>query len=567
MSRARARCFGLVLVACALVLVQRVALAQQAPPLKTWGGSSGTSGDSVPQAAPTASPANSTEANSGGSDIAPPPSTIGTPIDSGAENSNSAPQPKVEAPPESEAIVHAPGHVGLRYALEGIEVRGNTTTLARVVLRYVPFHSGDTIDVDDKELTLTRFRLLGTGFFRDVQLSLRRGTRRGNVVLVINVVERNTIVVNDLWLGLSSDAEPNGSTRPLTAYGGIDVAETNLAGTGITLGGAVALADRQLGLRTRFLDPQFLGSKWQLEAQLLYNHARDFFGNQDVLVDDPTQQVTQDYAVVTYDRFGGMLGVGHDLGVSTQVFFDYRLEAIDAQVPLAASHRRGLDIVPIDFYINPGSSILSTVRGTLLYDTRDDPFLPTRGVQLSLLADASLTPLGSDYPYTKLQLHMSNWTELPWGHVLKLEGFGGAIFGNAPMFEKFYIGDFSDLLPDRVLDLTFDRRAAPNFLGTDIVEIRYGDYAAKVNVEYRIPLYRGHRTVYGADFFTSAGLYGVANEEDIVDHARGYSGFATVPVDFTFNTGLRIETSAGGFVFGVSNFLGFLPIRSNARPQ
>ncbi len=567
MSRARARCSGLVLVACALVLVQRVALAQQAPPLKTWGGSSGTSGDPPQQTAPTASPANSTEANSGASDIAPPPSTIGTPIDTGNANTNSAPPPKVEAPQESEAIVHAPGHVGLRYALEGIEVRGNTTTLARVVLRYVPFHSGDTIDVDDKELTLTRFRLLGTGFFRDVQLSLRRGTHRGNVVLVINVVERNTIVVNDLWLGLSSDAEPNGATRPLTAYGGIDVAETNLAGTGITLGGAVALADRQLGLRTRFLDPQFLGSKWQLEAQLLYNHARDFFGNQDVLVDDPTQQVTQDYAVVTYDRFGGMLGVGHDLGVSTQVFFDYRLEAIDAQVPLAASHRRGLDIVPIDFYINPGSSILSTVRGTLLYDTRDDPFLPTRGVQLSLLADASLTPLGSDYPYTKLQLHMSNWTELPWGHILKLEGFGGAIFGNAPMFEKFYIGDFSDLLPDRVLDLTFDRRAAPNFLGTDIVEIRYGDYAAKVNVEYRIPLYRGHRTVYGADFFTSAGLYGVANEEDILDHARGYSGFATVPVDFTFNTGLRIETSAGGFVFGVSNFLGFLPIRSNARPQ
>lgn len=497
-------------------------------------------------------------------DIEPPPSTIGTPIQTGPAI---PPPPKVEAPPESEAIIRAPGHVGLRYALEGIEVRGNTTTLARVVLRYVPFHSGDTIDVDDKELTLTRFRLLGTGFFRDVQLSLRRGTRRGNVVLVVNVVERNTIVVNDLWLGLSSDANPDGSARPLTAYGGIDVAETNLAGTGITLGGAVALADRQLGLRTRFLDPQFLGSKWQLEAQLLYNHARDFFGNKDVLVDDPTQQVTQDYALVTYDRFGGMLGVGHDLGVSTQVFFDYRLEKIDAQVPLAASHRRGLDVEPIDFFIQPGSSVLSTVRGTLLYDTRDDPFLPTTGVQLSLVADASLTPLGSDYPYMKLQLHASNWTTLPWGHILKLEGFAGSIFGNAPMFEKFYIGDFSDLLPDRVLDLTFDRRAAPNFLATDIVEIRYGQYAAKANVEYRIPLYRGHRSIYGADFFTSVGLYGVADERDLIDHARGYSGFATVPIDLTFNTGLRVETSAGGFVFGVSNFLGFLPLRSQARPQ
>jgi len=190
-----------------------------------------------------------------------------------------------------------------------------------------------------------------------------------------------------------------------------------LAGTGITLGGAVALADRQLGLRTRFLDPQFLGSKWQLEAHLLYNHARDFFGNQDVLVDDPTQQSTQDYAVVTYDRFGGMLGLGHDLGVSTQLFFDYRLEKIDAQVPVAASHRRGLDVEPIDFFINPGSSVLSTVRGTLLYDTRDDPFLTTRGQQLQLVADASLTPLGSDYPYTKLQLRLANWSRPQAGGV------------------------------------------------------------------------------------------------------------------------------------------------------
>src|SRR6202042_1932513 len=99
-----------------------------------------------------------------------------------------------------EPLVHAPGRVGLRYVLEGIEVRGNTTTLARVVLRFVPFRVGDPLDVDDPELVLTRFRLLGTGFFRDVQLSLRRGSARGNAILVVTVVERNTVIVNDLWL-------------------------------------------------------------------------------------------------------------------------------------------------------------------------------------------------------------------------------------------------------------------------------------------------------------------------------------------------------------------------------
>ncbi len=443
-------------------------------------------------------------------------------------------------------------------------MRGNTSTLTRVVLRYIPYHPGDTLDVDDREIELTRYRLLGTGFFRDVSLSLRRGSRRGNVILVVTVAERNTIVLNNVWLGLATDAGANGAPRPISAFGGIDVAETNLAGTGITLGGAIALADRQLALRTRFADPAFLGTTWTAEAQLLYNHARDFFGNKDVVIDDPTQLVEQDYAVVQYDRFGGSLGAGHDLGLSTQLFVDYRLEKIDATLPLAASDHRGLAVEPIDFYILPGSSILSTLRANVVYDTRDTPVLTTRGQFVTALAEASLTPLGSDYPYAKLQARASTYARLPWGHVLRLDAFAGAIFGSAPLFEKFYVGDFSDLLPDRVLDLNFDRRTAPNYFNTDIVEVRYGQYAAKVNLEYRVPIYHGTRSIYGVDLFASAGLYGDCNPEDITNPARGYTGFATIPIDFTFNFGLRADTALGGFLFGISNFIGFLPVTGGA---
>ncbi|HVH45600.1 MAG TPA: BamA/TamA family outer membrane protein [Labilithrix sp.] len=484
----------------------------------------------------------------------PPPSTIGTPASEPAEADTPSARPPV-----------GPG--GLRYVLEGIEVRGNTTTLARVILRFVPFQRGAVLDVDDKELQLTRFRLLGTGFFRDVQLSLRRGTKRGFVVLVVDVVERNTVIVNDLWLGLSADAEPNGRARPLTAFGGIDVSEQNLAGTGVALGGAIALADRQLALRTRFSDHSFLRSSWTAEAQLLYNNAKDFFGNRDVLVDDPTQTVAQDYAVVSYRRFGGKVGAGHEVGsVATRVFFDYRLEQINASLPHAASHKRGLDIEPIDFDLPPGSSVLSTVSATLVHDTRDEPFLPTRGWHVLGLAEASLTPLGSDYPYAKLVLRGSRWMPLPWEHVLRIEGIFGSVFGSAPLFEKFYVGDYTDLRPHRALDLAFDRRAAPNFFNTAIAEVRYGDYAARLNAEYRIPLYRGRQSIYGVDFFGSVGLYAVANGRDLSERAaRGYAGLQQVPIDLTFNLGLRMDTAAGGIALGIANFLGFIPIRSEAQ--
>ena len=117
----------------------------------------------------------------------------------------------------------------------------------RVVLRYVPFKPGNVFDVDDPEVELSRYRLLGTGFFRDVQFSLKKGSERGLVVLVIDVTERNTIVINDISMGLAADADRNGRVRRLSGYAGLDVAETNLAGTGITLGGAMAFASRPAG--------------------------------------------------------------------------------------------------------------------------------------------------------------------------------------------------------------------------------------------------------------------------------------------------------------------------------
>jgi outer membrane protein insertion porin family len=455
-----------------------------------------------------------------------------------------------------------PAALSVRYTLEGVEVRGNTRTRAHVVLRYVPFKQGDVFDVDDPEVELARYRLLGTGFFRDVQFSLRKGSSRGLVVLVIDVVERNTIVLNDVRMGISADADNQGNSRPLTAYAGIDVAETNLLGTGITLGSAMAVAQNQLALRVRFLDPAFLGSSWMTSGTLLYNDARDFFGTADIDKVDPNSNSSSQSAVVSYKRFGGSVGVGRDLSIATQFWLNYRLESITADYPLEASEQRGFRTEPIAFDIVRGRSVLSTLRATLDYDTRDQPFLPTRGWKASVTAEVGLLPAASDYNYQRIEVSASHWWHMPWhDHVLRLELFAGAISGDPPFFEQYYVGDFSDFLPSRVLGVNFDRRPAPNFLGTDIVEVRYGNYAFKIAGEYRIPLFRGRRSIYGIDLFASAGMYGVAGDRDITSPPVGYSGWSRIPVDLTGNLGFRMDTSAGGFVFAFSNALGFVPVR------
>lgn len=473
--------------------------------------------------------------------------------------------PPAAAPLEPDAIavlVPTERAARLRYHVDDVQVVGNRSTRTPVVLGFVPVRTGDALDVNDTALVDARFRLLSTGFFRDVRFSLRRGRERGHAVLVVHVVERNTVVVNDVWLGVSADADADGNARPLTAFGGLDVSENNLLGTGVSVGGAVAVADRQLALRARILHPDVRRSGWTAFGQLLYNGARDFMGQRDVLVEDPSSTRAVDHALVTYKRFGGSVGVGHELWhPADRVFFEYRLEGVDARLPLAASHRRGLDVEPIAFHLQSGASVLSTVRASYVHDTRDVPVLASRGSELGVLAEASLGPLGSEYAFAKLQARATRYVPLPWQHVLRLEAFVGAIFGDAPLFDRYYVGDFSDLLPDRILDLNVDRRPAPAFFGTAIREVRYGTQAARLLGEYRVPLYRGQRSIRGVDLFGSAGLYAVADAADLRLPARGYTGLRRIPFDLTFNLGLRADTAIGAMTFGASTLVGFLPLR------
>jgi hypothetical protein len=107
--------------------------------------------------------------------------------------------------------------------------------------------------------------------------------------------------------------------------------------------------------------------------------------------------------------------------------------------------------------------------------------------------------------------------------------------------------------------LAFDDRPAPNFLGTSIAEIRYGDYSASINTEYRIPLYRGRRSVLGIDLFGRFGVFGLASDRDLERPPNNRRGLSTVPIDLTAGLGFRMDTTLGGFAFSFSNVLGFIP--------
>ena len=471
------------------------------------------------------------------------------------------------APAVGEGWDDAPEAGTLRYTLDGIDVRGNTRTSDGVVRRYVPFEAGDTLDVADPELELLRYRLLGTGFFSEVRISLRKGRERGHAVLVVDVVERNTLVVQHVAMGIAADEDAEGNSEPITPFLGVRAAETNLAGTGVTLGAGFAVAAEQFSIESHFAYPHIADSAWMISAGLHYIDAEDYFGSREVSFESPllTQRRVTDYAVVGYKRFGGSIGAGVDLSLPLRLMFDYQLERVEAVVPNVASHVRGQTREPIDFDILPGASVVSMVHASIIYDSRDGPFLPNVGTYATVAGTFGLEPLGSSYGFGRFDARYQRWWSLPWKHVVSFEGQLGAIAGDAPFFEQFYVGDFTDLLPDRVLGLNPDRRQPPNYFSTDIIEVRYGDYAARVEGEYRIPLYRGRGAIYGIDAFAAMGLYAVATKEDFTDPPSGYGGARRIPIDLTYNAGFRIETYVGGFSFAFANLVGLLPPKRGDR--
>ena len=119
---------------------------------------------------------------------------------------------------------------GPRYVIDDVLVRGNHKTQKSIIVAEVAalgLVQGAVVDASDPRVEAARYRLLALGYFLDVRLSVTRGASRGGVVLVVEVEERGTIVINELFP----------STSAATAFwGGADVSETNLLGHGINLG-------------------------------------------------------------------------------------------------------------------------------------------------------------------------------------------------------------------------------------------------------------------------------------------------------------------------------------------
>ncbi|HSM92220.1 MAG TPA: BamA/TamA family outer membrane protein [Anaeromyxobacteraceae bacterium] len=411
------------------------------------------------------------------------------------------------------------------YVVEKIVLRGLQKARSAAVRRHLRVRAGDVLD--DREVLLSRLRLLQLGWFSQVEARVERGSARGLVVLVFEVVERNTIIVTDLVLG---------TTDPQPLYGGLGLAEQNFLGRGFALGGAFVYGGAPLGrpadpdrfaLRGSFFAPDLpirgLGrlvagaGAWALRGEELAC-ARPGC--------DPFAEDFSRAPRVRYRRTGGELTLGLRTSAFDRVLASWRADRVSA-VAVGASSLPDFAPPPIHF----GDSWASALVVSWEHDSRNDFFLPRDGLRLAAQVTFASRLLGSDYEFSRYLLQGESAFAL-LGLPLRLQLQVGAVQGDAPFFDRFYAADLSYFAVGpalgRALELNFS------------TDSRYDAFAAMGGLEWAVPLrihgrflQRAYLAIGARAVWSSAWLGG------------GRTAFSSFPL--SADLALRFDTPIGAF--------------------
>lgn len=475
---------------------------------------------------------------------APPPAADRETEGAPGKNSDTPEEPATQPGPETEdpatnrAELEEPERP--RYIIEAIECRGNHKTLGALIISYLMFKPGEALD--EEKVELSRIRLLALGYFKDARMRLERGTMRGRVKVIVEVDERNTIIVDDLFFGVSE-------SNPV--WGGLGISELNFLGRGMVLSGAFVASKHQQGGRLGLYWPSVMNTNFTAGIQALFSRGREaaLTGRMQKNSAHPEcDALTQNDLFLPYLRAGGVLTAGIRIDRYNRVLIDMHVEAIDADVTESKyqdNTGRTCANYPFAGYLKDDASVLSSLTLRFERDTRDDFFMPRRGLLFSVSVELASRVLGSSYEYSKYMLRLDLNFPIASDHALRLSVIGGILQDvgerGSPFFSRFFVGDYALFWIDKG---SLPRNLELNFSDT----FDYGDVLLSTTAEYDIPLWSG------GTFFYRAYVYGAFNFSYVTKAAflatqEEWSGRAKSPI--SLDLGLKFDTPIGLFTFSL----------------
>ena len=361
-----------------------------------------------------------------------------------------------------------------------IRIRGNTRTRDKVIRRELLVYPGDVYN--DVKARRSERRLSNLGYFSSVRRDALQTSTPHERDLVFEVEEKRT---GQFMVGAGFSSVEN-----VIGYVELSQGNFDLKGWPTFTGGGQKLKTRaQIGSNREdyeisFVEPWFLNRKLALGVDLFRN-----------------EYSYTDYAV---ERTGAAVSLTKGLPGANRVSFRYRIEKVSVEDE-ADTNRYFYVEEYADFpdeaytFVSETDRVQSSFRVTLTHDTRDNPFIATRGMRLVGFYDVSGGPFGFDTDLYHVGLHGNQYIPLWFGHVLSLKARYEVVeaFGNAdevPISDRLFAGggrslrgfDYRDVGPKVVLEEHRDD-ADPFYRPVG------GRSLAIANAEYTIPVVEGIR--------------------------------------------------------------------------
>lgn len=456
--------------------------------------------------------------------------------------------PQLEADPETRKVnVTFAIDEGPRVYIERINIVGNTSTIDRVIRRELRVAEGDAFN--RVLLDRSRNRVRALGYFEEVEITERAGSRPDRTVVDLAVKEQAT--------GELSFAAGFSSVDAFLID--LSVSQRNLRGRGQSLIARVSASDRQQFVDFRFQEPRFLDRN--LSAGLeLFSTRSDFL----------------DVSDFESETIGAGFSFGFPVTDNTGLQLRYRLQSDEINVedtPLVIVEATGALAteevlvdqndpqtpddpsddttftvpVPIDTVPLPAGTIivdqcseLFSFRSTICnsersditslvgysfnWDRRNDPIAPTGGFDFSISQD--IAGLGGDVQYLRTELSGATYRGIFKGVRASVRVSAGAIepFGDDDSIRinnRFFRGgssfrgfDVAGLGP-RVVDVIADTEGniieviPQNSLGGKV----YYQGTGEITVPNYLPEEYGIRT----KLFIEAGSVGILDDADLDD--------------------------------------------------
>jgi outer membrane protein insertion porin family len=438
-----------------------------------------------------------------------------------------APAAGEEAAPAAKDASRVPTR---RYVIESIDVHGLSRTRPDAFRRHLLFEEGEILDPE--RVQLSRLGLLQLGWFSRVETHVERGSERGKVRVIFDVVERNTLVVSDLIFG---------STAPQPLYGGLGLSQQNFLGQGLGLSGGFVYGGHpvergpnrdRFALRAGFFAPDL----WLPRLRMVAGVSGIYLHGEELTCTDVRCAAFRghysDAPRTRYERGGGELLLGVRPGPFERLSVAYRLEFLNA-VRIGLPEGEGPSI-------HEGSSTLAALTGSYEIDTRDDFFYPTEGFRALTQVTLASRLVGGDYEFSRYLLQLDTAYDL-FRFPVRLQGAVGAVQGDAPFFDRFYAADYSYF----AIGPALGRAMELNF-STDS---RYDAFLAMGGAEYGIPLWTRTDSPFHRGYL-AVGVRGVWSSAKL---GGGRTSFSKFPL--SADVALRLDTLVGTFNLSIGYLL------------